>query len=143
MYDRFKDQVEFVAIYIREAHPTDGWQMASNDAFGIKFSQPKSFDERIGIATKCKASIDFAMPLVVDKIDNRTENAYSAFPDRLYIVDIDGKVAFKGGRGPFGYQPEMLEQSVVMMLLDLNERKKLAKRAVEIPPDPKTPKPSN
>ena len=30
MAARYKDNVEFLLVYIREAHPTDGWQ-APND----------------------------------------------------------------------------------------------------------------
>jgi hypothetical protein len=50
--------------------------------------------------------------------DDRVGNAYSGMPDRLYVIDRDGKVAYKGGRGPFGYKPGEMEQSLVMLLLD-------------------------
>ena len=45
------------------------------------------------------------MPLIVDGIDNRVGETYSGFPDRLYLIDMDGKVACKGGRGPFEFIP--------------------------------------
>lgn len=59
-----------------------------------------------------------SIPLVVDGIDNQVETRYSGFPDRLYIVDSDGKVAYKAGRGPFGFKPSEMEQSLIMLLLD-------------------------
>ena len=118
MRARFSGQVEFLAVYIREAHPTDGWRVDSNDRYGITFAQPQSYDERLGIATQCRSALELGMPLLVDAIDNRVEKVYGAFPDRLYLVDLSGRVAFKGGRGPFGFEPRKLEQSLVMLLLD-------------------------
>lgn len=107
--------------------------MESNDRFGIAFAQPKTGGERNEIATRCNTAIGFSMPLLVDGIDNAVEKAYSAFPDRLYIIDKDGKIAFKGGRGPFGYQPTILEQTLVMLLLDQDK----SAPPQEVPPEPK------
>ena len=44
-------------------------------------------------------------------------------PDRLYLIDRDGRIAYKGGRGPMGFKPGELEQSVVMLLLDQERAK--------------------
>jgi hypothetical protein len=118
MYARWRDQVDFYAVYIREAHPVDGWSSESNDRVGIKVVQPKSTEERRQVAVDCCASLRMSMPLLVDSIDDVVGRAYSGFPDRLYLIDRDGKVAYKGGRGPFGYKPRELEQTMVMMLLD-------------------------
>jgi hypothetical protein len=30
MYDQYKDRADFLAVYIREAHPLDEWEMKSN-----------------------------------------------------------------------------------------------------------------
>ncbi len=68
------------------------------------------------------------MPVLVDELDDRVGNAYSGMPDRLYVIDRAGKVAYKGGRGPFGYQPGELEQSLVMLLIDQD-----AKQQTSIP----------
>lgn len=59
-----------------------------------------------------------AYPLLVDEFDDRVTHAYSAMPNRLYIIDRDGKVAYKSGRGPRGYRIGELEQSLVLHLLD-------------------------
>ena len=128
MYARWRDYVDFYAVYIREAHPTDGWSMESNDRVGVKVAQAKSTEERTQVAAQCCDSLKMAMPLLVDTVDDRVGRAYSAFPDRLYVIDRDGKVAYKGGRGPFGYRPRELEQTLVMMMLD---EAKSGKRAEE------------
>lgn len=117
MYQRYQDQVNFVAVYIREAHPTDGWRMKSNDRAGVAVEQPTTTEQRRAVAATCCAALEMSMPLVVDEIDDRVGKAYSAFPDRLYLVDRTGRVAYRGGRGPFGYQPRELEQQLILMLV--------------------------
>jgi alkylhydroperoxidase family enzyme len=110
--------VEFLAVYVREAHPSDGWRMSSNDRVGILFSQPRQLTERIDIAKKCCNTLAMTIPLVVDGIDDAVGHAYSGMPDRLYLIDKDGRIAYKGGRGPFGFNARELEQSILMNLLD-------------------------
>jgi hypothetical protein len=115
---RYGDRVEFLAVYVREAHPTDGWRMTGNDRAGISFLQPRKKDERESVAQKCCSTLQMSMPILVDEMDDRVGHTYSGMPDRLYLIDAQGKIAYKGGRGPFGYKPRELEQSLVMMLLD-------------------------
>lgn len=124
MRRRYGDQVAFLAIYVREAHPVDGWRMASNDRVGIRIQQPKSEGERTSVAKRCCSALEISMPLLVDRIDDRVGHAYSGMPDRLYLIDRNGRVAYKGGRGPFGFKPGELEQSLILNLL---EQKKSAK----------------
>jgi alkylhydroperoxidase family enzyme len=115
---RYGDKVEFLAVYVREAHPTDGWRMEGNDRVGISISQPKLLSERTAVAKKCCSTLEMNMPLLVDEINDRVGHLYSGMPDRLYLIDKNGRVAYKGGRGPFGYKPRELEQSLIMLLLD-------------------------
>src|SRR5262245_59056229 len=118
MLARYSDRVDFYAVYIREAHPADGWSMESNDRVGITIEQPKSVADRNRVAAQSCSSLDMAIPLLVDGIDDAVGQAYSGFPDRLYLIDRDGKVAYKGGRGPYGYKPRELEQSLIMLLMN-------------------------
>lgn len=99
--------------------------MSSNDKAGIKIEQPKTTEARTLVASRCCTSLGMTMPLLVDTIEDRVNRAYSGFPDRLYLIDAEGKVVYKGGRGPFGYKPRDLEQTLVMLLID--EAQKAAK----------------
>ena len=117
MKKRYGDEVQFLAIYVREAHPTDGWRMSSNDRVGIEFSQPGDRSERLGVAGKCCQLLEISMPLLVDDINDRVGHAYSGMPDRLFVIDRTGRVTYKGGRGPFGFKAGEMEQSLVMTLL--------------------------
>ncbi|MFP6764428.1 MAG: deiodinase-like protein, partial [Planctomycetaceae bacterium] len=115
---RYRERAEFFAVYIKEAHPTDGWASGSNRRAGIDIVQAKKFSERVAAASQCCGALQMQVPLIVDGIDNRVGEAYSGFPDRLYLIDTDGKVAYKGGRGPFGFIPQELEQALLLLLLD-------------------------
>ncbi len=105
-------------MYVREAHPTDGWRMDSNDKAGVCFAQPQTFDDRCEIARQCQASLKMTVPLVVDEMDDYVGHLYSGMPDRLYVIGRDGRVIYKSGRGPFGFMPGEMEQALVMHLLD-------------------------
>ena len=52
------------------------------------------------------------LPMVVDEIDNRTERAYTAWPDRLYVIDAEGRITYKSGPGPFGFKVEPLAKAL-------------------------------
>jgi alkylhydroperoxidase family enzyme len=110
--------VEFLGVYVREAHPTDGWRMASNDKAGIAFAQPTTKAEREGIAAQCCQALQMTMPLLVDELNDHVGHLYSGMPDRLYVIGRDGRVVYKGGRGPFGFLPGEMEQALVMHLLE-------------------------
>ena len=36
--------------------------------------------------------------------------AYSAWPERIYIIDPSGKIVYKGGNGPTDFYPEEARQ---------------------------------
>jgi hypothetical protein len=118
IHRRYKDDATFLMVYVREAHPTDGWHMESNARAGVKFAQPKSLDERTKVCEQFCAKLKPDMPVVVDEINDTAGNAYSGMPGRYYVIDPQGRVAYKSGRGPFGFKPGELEQAIVMSVLE-------------------------
>jgi hypothetical protein len=86
------------------------------------FRQPRSLTERTEVAHACCSKLQITMPLLVDAIDDRVGHAYSGMPDRLYVIDRAGKVAYQGGRGPFGFKPAEMEQSLITTLLEETDR---------------------
>jgi hypothetical protein len=116
LYRLYKDRATFVMVYVREAHPTDGWSMESNDRVGVSIRQPRSHDERVAVAHACSARLGLGFPMLVDTIDDAVGSQYSGMPSRLYLLDRQGKVAYKSGRGPFGFKPAELEQALVLLL---------------------------
>jgi len=112
MWERFRDRVDFVVVYIREAHPEDGWVVTPNRDAGIAFHDPTHDAERTEVAATCAIGLKIRMPVVVDRIDDRIARAYGALPDRLYLVGRGGRVCFQGEPGPFGFHPEELERAI-------------------------------
>ncbi len=56
------------------------------------------------------------IPCLIDGMDNKVDTAYSAKPDRLCVVDIDGKVAYHSKRGPWGFKPKDAEKALKAIL---------------------------
>jgi hypothetical protein len=119
-YGLWKKDAEFLRVYVREAHPVaeETAATSTNGFAGILIKQPTTLDERCSVADRFTSALHVKTPLVVDEIDNRVGQLYSAWPDRLYVVDRDGRVAFSGGPGPFAFNPREMEQSLAMLLLE-------------------------
>jgi hypothetical protein len=92
--------------------------MDSNDKAGVVVAQPTTAEERTKVATTCCTALKMTMPLLVDTLDDRAGHAYSGMPDRLYVIDAAGRIAYKGGRGPFGFKAREMEQALILLLLE-------------------------
>ena len=103
LYDDYQQQVTFLVVYILEAHPTDVWQMESNVQDKVLFATPTNLEERSQIAGACVRKLGIKIPAVVDGIDNTVEHAYTGWPDRMYLIDGSGRIAYKSKPGPFGF----------------------------------------
>jgi hypothetical protein len=108
----------FLAVYIREAHPEDGWVLPENRRSDVAVQEPATADERLSVATTCSANLRMRMPMAVDRLDNAVASAYGGWPDRLYLVRRDGTIAYQGGDGPFGFKPAALERAIENLLGD-------------------------
>jgi iodothyronine deiodinase-like protein len=93
---------------VREAHPTDEWQMDANVKEAVCYPQPHSLKDRLAIANDFTKRFHFELPLVVDPMGNTANNLYSAWPERLYVIEPDRKLSYVGGLGPFNYKPAEL-----------------------------------
>jgi hypothetical protein len=112
LYEQYQDRVAFYVVYIQEAHSSDVWQMASNIRDKVIFRSPQSFDERTEVASSCVLKLGIKIPAVVDDMNNSTERAYTGWPDRIYLIDRDGRVALKTKPGPFGFNPSLLDKQL-------------------------------
>jgi type I thyroxine 5'-deiodinase len=112
VYDEYRDRVAFYVVYIQEAHPIDGWQLESNVKDSVLVANTRSDAKRTEVANVCVVKLGIKMPAIVDTVDDRVERAYTGWPDRLYVIDKDGRVAYKSGAGPFGFKPEEVEATL-------------------------------
>lgn len=122
LYSEYHEQVQFISIYIREAHPVDGWWLGKG-AFGLllklyrsKAAQdvydPRTIEERRKVAGQCEDNLQYGIRTYVDEMNDAVNRAYAAWPTRLYLIGIDGHVAYAGGPGPFGFKPVELRQAI-------------------------------
>jgi hypothetical protein len=99
-------------VYIEEAHPSDIWQMGSNIRDGVIFRNPQSDGERFDVAQSCVRTLGIQFPALIDGVDNTVERLYTGWPDRLYLIDREGRVVFKTTPGPFGFHPAGLAEAL-------------------------------
>ena len=112
LYAKYKDRVRFYLVYIREAHPHDGWRVPNNLIEGINYAEPKTDEERTEVASACQIGLDIHMPMLVDRVDNDVDKKYVGLPMRMFLIDADGKIAFAGKKGPFGWDDEAFEETL-------------------------------
>jgi type I thyroxine 5'-deiodinase len=92
-----------------EAHALDAWQDEDNQKDKVSVASPKTLAERCAVEGTCATKLALRIPAVIDDLANSTEDAYTAWPDRLYVIDADGRVAYKSKPGPFGFKPADME----------------------------------
>jgi hypothetical protein len=106
LYNDYKEHANFLTVYVREAHPTDEWQMKSNVKEDVCYAQPKTLAQRVAIANDFIKRFNYPIAFGIDDMNNTANDLYAAWPERLYIIDENGRVVYRGGMGPFHYDPE-------------------------------------
>jgi len=79
--------------------------MKSNVKDDVCYAQPKTLGQRVAIAKDFTSRFKFPLPFGIDEMGNAADHAYAAWPERLYVIDETGHVAYRGGMGPFHYKP--------------------------------------
>ena len=128
IYQEFNDQVKFIKVYIREAHPVDGWWFGkgfmksllrlSGSKVSWSIYDPKTIQERRHTAGDCEQSLHYGVKTYVDEMDDGVNKAYAAWPTRLYLINADGTVVYAGGLGPFGFKPGALKNAIQQLVAE-------------------------
>ena len=106
------EKVKFFSVYIREAHAEGEDQVPRNLDEDIIFEQPATTDERAEVAAACMLRYNFSFPMLLDNMENEAEEKYNSWPDRLYLIGPDGKIAYQGGMGPLYFDVDEFEEAV-------------------------------
>jgi len=132
IFNEYRDQVQFLNIYIQEAHPIDGWWLglrltkkpvlAYAPRVSMDYYDPTDLDERRAVAGDCINALAYAIPTLVDGMDNQVNKAYAAWPTRLYLVGLDGRVVYAGGMAPYHYKPAEFKAAIETYLAAVVER---------------------
>ncbi len=105
---RFEDRVQFLVVYIKEAHAEGEWQVAANRQQGILYRQPETLEARLQIAADFVHHFGLRLPVVVDGPDDLAEAAYAAWPERIYVVDEAGEIVYESEPGSDGFDLDEL-----------------------------------
>ena len=109
MYRKYGELAQFFVVYIKEAHPERQWEGTLSAR--VRYTKdPETIFERFQIASTCVANLNLSIPCLIDDMENTAARAYKAHPDRLYVVGKDGKIAYHGGPGPYGFTPHQMEE---------------------------------
>jgi len=106
LYQKYKDRVTFLLVYIREAHPDSILYVPTTDGgtqLGV-VPQTSTAADRLKNLEVCVSLLQLTMPSIIDGDDNQVNRAYAAWPDRLYGIDRNGIVRFKSDPGPSGFR---------------------------------------
>ena len=83
LHEEFDDRVDFVTLYVREAHP------------GERYPQPNTFEQKLEYARAYKERDHIPWFVAVDDLEGDLHRNLDPKPDAAYIVDADGNVAFR------------------------------------------------
>ena len=90
--------------------------MESNVRDKVVFASPKNEEERALVAGACVRKLGIKFPAVIDEFGNSTEQAYTGWPDRMYLIDQKGRVAYKSKPGPFGFKSDELSHALAQVV---------------------------
>jgi hypothetical protein len=113
LVENFADSVDFIIVYLSEAHPTNEWKIDGNfdiyqhvlqkDRIEAGKILEKTIIEKFG-EEKAKK-----MPIYLDLMTNEFSDSFAAHPERLLVID-NRTLTFYGGTGPFFYSIPELRQ---------------------------------
>ena len=83
LFDRFGDRVNFVMLYVREAHP------------GEIITQSESIDEKLQQARALKEFYGIDWTVAADNIDGDLHRALDPKPNSAFLMDSNGTIVFR------------------------------------------------
>lgn len=64
------------------------------------------------MAQACCTKLRLSIPCAVDTIDNSVDNLYAAWPERMFVINRDGEIAYAGKQGPWGFKPKEVKRAL-------------------------------
>ena len=84
LYDDFSgEDVEFLFVYVREAHP------------GEELPPHRSLSDKVHAAETLREEEDLEMPILIDDLGGKVHRKYSGQPNPTFLIDRSGRVAYR------------------------------------------------
>jgi hypothetical protein len=115
---KWKDRVDFVFIYIQEAHASDEWPIQQLE---IEIHQHQTIEERMIAAERFikDFNVPHDIPFLVDGMSNDFNNKYASWPFRFWVLKKDRflrpRVQFKAMPRLAAYFLEDLDESLIWL----------------------------
>jgi len=90
--------------------------MPSNERDNVLLYSPRTDEQRFENAGQCVRRLGIHVPALIDGIDDRVEQAYTGWPERLFVIAPGGRIVYKSAAGPFGFAPKDMEASLRTVL---------------------------
>jgi hypothetical protein len=84
----------------------------SNVKDKIVLKDATTTEERRKVAKDFCQQFKVTLPVLVDSIEDKMESAFAAWPDRIYVIDAKGQIAYKGKPGPSGFKVNEAEEAL-------------------------------
>lgn len=108
MYEANKGKADFYLIYTKEAHASDSNRPNKN----VTIKSHATIEERSKAASSCIGDLKLTIPTLLDDMKDTVALAYSGHPDRLFIIGADGKIVFRGDKGPHGFDAGAMKKAL-------------------------------
>lgn len=106
---KYGAHIPFLLVYIREAHANGNWQSTRNEREGVELPPAVNLAEKQNHAVTCSRKLHLPFPAVVDGMNGEVENAYAAWPSRLFVIGRDGRVRYSTRLTELDFHPAELE----------------------------------
>ncbi len=100
------DDVQFLFVYVREAHP------------GEQLGPHESLEDKIEAAQQFRDADDVNISIIVDELNGKIHKKYGALPNPTYIIDKSGRIAFRA----LWTRPNVIEDALEELLERQEER---------------------
>jgi peroxiredoxin len=106
LYEEYDGEVEFLFVYVREAHPGD------------ELGPHKEMRDKVSAAELLRDEEEVEMPIIVDDLNGRIHRKYGKAPNPTYLIDRSGRIAFR----MLNTNASVLEEAIEELLERQEER---------------------
>ena len=83
LYEKFGERVDFIMLYVREAHP------------GEHYSQAETMEKKLSHARALKEFYDIQWTVAADNIDGDLHRALDPKPNSAFLISSEGTILFR------------------------------------------------
>jgi peroxiredoxin len=112
MFQQYGRQAHFFLVYIREAHVADQWQSTRNERERVAMAPATTIEEKQDRAAMCSLKLHLPFPALVDGMDGAMEAAYAAWPSRVFVIGLDGRVRYSTWLTQQDFHAEAMERAL-------------------------------